>query len=105
MATLILAAAVVALVAVVRGPDRVARLLGSVVLTGGIGYVLMPNGSPFSDTPLGAANFMLNLRYVLPVLALAAALTAVVPRMADARYALGVVGVFATSGSEGQLLV
>jgi len=91
----LLGAVVISLVALVRGPDRVARMLGAVVLTGGLGYVLMPNGSPFSDTPLGAANFMLNLRYVLPVLALAAALTAVLPRMADARYALGAVGAFA----------
>lgn len=75
----------VAVTTIARGPGRVARLLGAVVLLGGVGYVLMPNGSPFGDTDLGAANFMLNLRYVLPVLTLGLALVAVLPRMRDPR--------------------
>jgi hypothetical protein len=91
----LLAVAAVTLTVVVRGPDRVARMLGSVVVVAAVGYVLMPNGSPFGDTDLAAANFMLNLRYALPVLALALVLTAALPRMWDARFALGAVVAFA----------
>ena len=88
----VLAAAAAGLWALARGPDRVARLLGAVTLAGGMAYVIMPNGSPYGDTPLAAGNFMLNLRYLLPVLTLGLALLSVLPRMRDPRFALAAVG-------------
>lgn len=78
--------------ALLRGRDRVVRALGGVVLAGAVGYVMMPNGSPFADTPLGAANFMLNLRYALPVLTLALVLVAAVPAVREPRIAGAVIG-------------
>jgi hypothetical protein len=56
----------------------------------------MPNGSPAPGTGLLAClNFAGNLRYVVPALALALVLTSALPRMADARVALGTIAVFA----------
>lgn len=80
----------------VRGPDRLARMLAIVSLVAALAYMIMPNGSPGSGTGmLVSLNFAANLRYVMPALALALVLVAALPRMADARVALGTIAVFA----------
>jgi len=78
----------------VRGPDRLARMLAIVSMVAVLAYLIMPNGAPGTGF-LVCLNFAGNVRYVIPALALALALTAALPGMADGRLALGTIAVFA----------
>lgn len=95
------AAAVVAVL--VLGPGRVPRMLAAVAALGSVAYVCMPNGSPWGDSDLAAANLSLNLRYAVPALALAFVVVAAVPALADPRWAGATVAVFAVPVAVGVL--
>lgn len=69
----LLGLAVAGVVVGLRG-DRLHRAIAIVASVGLVVYVATPNGAPGSTTILARANFLLNVRYALPALALALAL-------------------------------